>query len=348
MPAKINFNKEDFINNYNQLKSAKKMAKYYGCCKKTILDFAKEIGYDNKIKKLLTDSQVEEIISQYYSKTSIELGRFYNVSPSTITNIWKKNNLSGNSTYLYPYNFNYFSTIDSADKAYFLGLLAADGNVYTKKDRNIVRIALEQEDRYILEILKKYIDSEKPLYMCTRKLDNEKISYQYKLELCGEQIVNDLRKYGIVDKKTYSYEMTKLPDNLMSHFIRGYFDGDGSINIRNKMFFNPSQYNIAISGFQHNLLCFQKYLLLHNIKTVFIEDKREYHNNLTFGSLRCPNINEKYNFLKYIYDNCGILYMSRKKFKADCFFYSMEENFSRKQNKYLNIINNAVLNEADN
>ena len=41
-----NWNKEEFIKNYQQLKSSRKMAELYNCDRKTITAFAKKIGYD--------------------------------------------------------------------------------------------------------------------------------------------------------------------------------------------------------------------------------------------------------------------------------------------------------------
>ena len=55
-------------------------------------------------------------------------------------------------------NPNYFQTIDSNKKAYFLGLLMSDGyiceNVYSKE----FGIALQSSDKYILEELQKEIN----------------------------------------------------------------------------------------------------------------------------------------------------------------------------------------------
>ena len=74
-------------------------------------------------------------------------------------------------------------------------------------------------------------------------------------------------------------------------------------------------------------------------KEQFVKD---YNGECKFGSLSFVNIKNKYKFLKYIYKDCGMLYMPRKKYKADCFFSAIENNYSNKQNLY-----NAVLNETD-
>lgn len=119
-------------------------------------------------------------------------------------------------------NHNYFDKIDSNQKAWLLGFLAADGNVAS--DRNRIKIGLSSIDREILENIKIALSSERDI------LDYEtnngfKIS---ELSWSSENHKIQLAKYGIVPNKTYK-EM-HLPnfdlDKQLS-FILGYFDGDG-------------------------------------------------------------------------------------------------------------------------
>ena len=108
---------------------------------------------------------------------------------------------------------------------------------------------------------------------------------------------DDLSQYGIVPRKTLGFDMPFLGKEYMSHFFRGYFDGDGSISIDRKEYHLPSSYNIIISGYEHNLRRMQDYLLeKENIHSIITLDKRNYE--LPFGSLVFINIKEKYNFLK--------------------------------------------------
>ena len=135
---------------------------------------------------------------------------------------------------------------------------------------------------------------------------------------------DDLSQYGIVPRKTLGFNMPLLGKEYMSHFFRGYFDGDGSINITRKEYHLPSSYNIIISGYEHNLRRMQDYLAeKENIHSIITLDKRKYE--LPFGSLVFINIKEKYNFLKYIYKDCEDLYIPRKKYKSDCFLSVVEK-----------------------
>lgn len=316
------------------------MGELYCCDKATILRYAKNIGYNNNYRNSLNEEQKQDILDQYELKTSKELSEYYGVSTSLITKVWSENGLIGKERRLYPFDYNYFEIIDSSDKAYFLGLLAADGNVFNRKSGNsksIIRLSLQKTDKIILEIFKMYLGSKQPLYETKR--ENSYINYMYTLELVSDKMAKDLSKYNIIPCKTYDYEFVELNKKYMSHFFRGYFDGDGSINCTKNQLHSPSMYNVQISGFIHNLSKMSKYLLDNeNINSIVVLDKRKNKYDLPFGNLTFTNINDKYKFLKYIYKNRGDMYFARKRYLAECFLNAINKNYSNKQNLYNNIL----------
>lgn len=98
MAAKINFDSdEEFIKNYKELKSSRKMAELYGCSKNTILRHAQEIGFNTASAQTpkLSEEDKKRIISLYNEKTSTELAKEYNVSRGMITKLWFDANLKG-------------------------------------------------------------------------------------------------------------------------------------------------------------------------------------------------------------------------------------------------------------
>lgn len=96
---KIDFGSdEEFIANYQKLKSSRKMAELYQCTKTTILNHAKKIGFnpsDASKQPKLSEQDKEQIKSLYNEKTSTELAKEYNVSRGMITKIWYDANLKG-------------------------------------------------------------------------------------------------------------------------------------------------------------------------------------------------------------------------------------------------------------
>lgn len=322
---------ESFILNYNELKSAEKMGILYGVSKTSILNHAKKIGYnvrDNKNYKL-SQKDKEEILKDYYTKTSTELAKEYNVSRGMITKLWYDNNLSGKekSRRYYLNNPNYFENINTEEKAYFLGFIAADGCIYDSKDsrQTIIRIGISKTDKEILEKFQKELGTNKPIKELVR--NNKEYS---SLEISSQIIGDDLKKLGLTVRKTYKKTWVEL-DNifLQNAFIRGYFDGDGSINgeiQKNHL----SKVNITISGFKDNLDFFKKYLNSINISSTFIQDKRieKYSISQPFGFLTFTNKENKYLFLDNIYPDNSSIYLTRKFNKALAY-----KNFYREELK---------------
>lgn len=98
MAKKINFGSdEEFIKNYENLKSSRKMAELYNCNKTSILNHAKKINYDvSSNKKYKLSSEDKEYIKQNYNNmTSTQLAQKFKVSRGMITKIWYDANLSG-------------------------------------------------------------------------------------------------------------------------------------------------------------------------------------------------------------------------------------------------------------
>ena len=123
----------------------------------------------------------------------------------------------------YTLDQNYFKKIDSQEKAYFLGFMYADGSVSKKFDKS--RISLQKQDRKILEEFKILLKTNKPLY---------KIHELWVLMITSKKIKQDLIDKGCMPNKTFKLVFPLwLKEDLKSHFIRGYFDGDGCVNIQN-------------------------------------------------------------------------------------------------------------------
>jgi hypothetical protein len=120
-------------------------------------------------------------------------------------------------------NHTYFNNIDTYQKAWLLGFLAADGSVAS--DRNRIKIGLSSIDREILEKIQKELDSEREIidYETNQGFKISELSWS------SENHKNQLAKYDIVPNKTY--KGMNLPnfenDNLKLAYILGYYDGDG-------------------------------------------------------------------------------------------------------------------------
>lgn len=132
------------------------------------------------------------------------------------------------TTKKYSVNEDYFSRIDSQDKAYFLGLMASDGCI-TGQSRLIIGLA--REDESILGQFKDSLSYTGPLLRIKGRTEKHKdIS---RLQINNSSIVNALDNLGITRRKSLTLKFPDIPEIYYPHFIRGYFDGDGSIGFNN-------------------------------------------------------------------------------------------------------------------
>lgn len=136
----------------------------------------------------------------------------------------------------YTINEKYFNDIDTEEKAYILGFLYADGNNYL--DKTQISIGLEERDKYILEKMNECFEYSKTLdFLDLSKKTTFGYHYKnmYRLVIYNKYMSNVLNLRGIVPRKSLVLEFPRwLNPILYKHFIRGYFDGDGSISKGNR------------------------------------------------------------------------------------------------------------------
>ena len=227
----------------------------------------------------------------------------------------------------YSVNENYFDKIDSEDKAYFLGLLYADGYNYTARKNNHFSLSLADED--VLLLFKKAIDSEHLIYKI--KSRSERHSQQYRLQINSKKLCERLTQLGCVQNKgrVLTFPSTDdLPTNLIPHFVRGYFDGDGSAweGKRKTMLVKDKAYK---SGFRERIVHNVKFTItgstsfITELQKILVKDA-----GLKFNKLNCSK-NLTYNrtmeysgrlqmkkFYEYIYKDATV-FMKRKKDKFE-------------------------------
>ena len=126
----------------------------------------------------------------------------------------------------YDIDENYFEKIDSPEKAYLLGLIYADGCNYTPT--NTVTLCLQEQDKHILEDIKELLHYNAPLKKIKPKKESHQISFV--LTIHSKKISTDLTALGVMQNKTFKITFPDINKDLFSHFIRGYFDGDGCIS----------------------------------------------------------------------------------------------------------------------
>jgi hypothetical protein len=255
------------------------------------------------MKKLkdLSDIEKSEILNQRkLGTTEKEISSKFDISLRQYYNLLKLNNIEKKSKVV-KYNFdeNYFESIDTEDKAYFLGFIVADGCISDKT--NTIKIIQKEID--ILYEFKKYINSDGGIF--TSK--NRNIS---SFSVSSAKTKNDLQKLGIHSNKTMVVKYPSIPDNLQNHFMRGVFDGDGCITLRTDKRDNQQrgQVNICSGSYDFIKDYYDKLVLFANLsgRNKIRCPKGTYH-VVDWGGL--SDVENIYNFL---YKDSTI-YLNRKK-----------------------------------
>jgi len=114
----------------------------------------------------------------------------------------------------------------STEMAYVLGFFTADANMIKNK-RGAYFLAIEITDKEILEKIREVISSNHRIGIRKKILPEKEI---YRLQIGSKRMFNDLLKLGLTPNKSKTIDLPHIPDKYFSHFVRGYFDGDGCIS----------------------------------------------------------------------------------------------------------------------
>ncbi|WP_203290201.1 LAGLIDADG family homing endonuclease [Metabacillus sp. cB07] len=180
----------------------------------------------SKNRKCLLES--EEVIRLYKDgKSTSEIAELAGVTAGSIRNILSKHDVEmrprGSWKRKYVFNEHYFKQW-SPTMAYLLGFFAADGCIHDK----LQQISISQKESYILNLIKKELNTDQPL------VQNKKTGV-FILNLNSKIMKSDLIDlHGFTSNKSGSVKFPYVPEEYISHFIRGYFDGDGYVNHEKK------------------------------------------------------------------------------------------------------------------
>lgn len=133
----------------------------------------------------------------------------------------------------YYFDDNFFKKIETEEKAYFLGWIASDGHL--SKLTGSISIKIHEKDRKILECLRDIICKE------INVVDDIPKS-QSSITINSTTIVNDICKWLNINpgKKSDIIEFPELENDFLKWaFIRGFFDGDGSVRKFNDTHLSP-------------------------------------------------------------------------------------------------------------
>ncbi|WAH37039.1 helix-turn-helix domain-containing protein [Alicyclobacillus dauci] len=272
------------------------------------------LSHSRRFRKDFSQKQINHMVAMYRdNSTSGQIAEEFQVSDDTVLTILKEAQvvirprqyrLSGIR------NHDYFAIIDTPEKAYFLGLIIADGSVGIRKNStNASRrlcIQLQERDAYILQELKRQLGGQDNIIRYT----NRREAY---FNVSSQQLCDDLARYGVVPRKTGHEVLPTIADELMPHLIRGVFDGDGCACLRTN-----NRLSVDICG--SLALCqgvkeYLKRMIGVNDNKIYTRENQNIH-IFSFAERR-----DVWNFYHLIYRDSTI-YLERKKQKFTQFFES--------------------------
>ena len=193
----------------------------------------------------------------------------------------------------YSVNPNIFINCDTAESAYILGFLWADGYLYiTPRQRTIgMNIEMTDFDEYIRPILDKLGRWNMSKY--TPKLNKGKP--QIVARISNKPLAIYLSSKNYNDKSQCALSIIDtIPLNLQKYWYRGVFDGDGCVYMGKK------QRQVTITGpYEQNWDYMEKLLKENNI---IFNIKREIVNTGKRSRIRIDQTESMLKFLSFIYD----------------------------------------------
>ena len=206
-----------------------------------VMKFIIESGIDNTTRKTSIVSRYdgEYIKNNYLINTSNDIGNRLGISGKQVRG-WISNHIKEEREFKHrKFNSDYFRDIDCDEKAYYIGLIYADGWIYHSCQYNHSTyefgIELQYSDKYLLEGLSDAIGGVHPIKTYEKDIlilnnRNESHSTMSRLRVYSKDIVTDLYNNGIDFNKTKTGIFPIVDDKFFLPFLKGYIDGDGCIH----------------------------------------------------------------------------------------------------------------------
>lgn len=311
----LKLNGIQIINDYKNGISIKKISKKYNISDLLISRFLK----DNNVEvrdcrnKMFCEKTEKEIVELYMNGASgYELAKKYSCNDTTIYKVLREHSVETRSnkenSRKYELQHNYFNEINTPDKAYWLGFIYADGYVtISSTGQKVFGISLSRKDRLHLVKLALSLKSNYPIHdYITDNAYAEGTEYS-RLNITSDELVDNLIKHGVHEQKTDIIKPPSINEELVPHFLRGYFDGDGCVTRYQKSGY--TNYAIKILGTKELLDWINDYVeykLGFRIPNYFA--RKEGQLTLSYEISSCKRSKE---FLDIIYKNANI-YLDRK------------------------------------
>ena len=203
----------------------------------------------------LTDRKTDQEIADIYgcSRAAVRKWRAAYGLPK-LTVVYRRR------PWAYDLNEGFFAKINNEAKAYILGLLATDGCVADRSHSNRVFLCLQARDEHILRQVLEAMDANSPIHDRPKGSFTGSGPMKY-IALSSRTIVADLARWGVTPRKSSTLAYAQIDPRFERHYVRGLFDGDGSVHPKKIFYFLGTERLIdgiidAVS--RHTGICLKK------------------------------------------------------------------------------------------
>lgn len=264
-------------------------------------------------------SEKQEIVEKYLTGdySCHVLAREYKIDHGSISDLLKANGVSVNQNLSelcrkYTLNEHYFDSISTEEQSYLLGLMYADS--YNNEETGSICLALQTEDRYILEWFNLQINSNRPISVDKRSLKNKKWKDSHRLYISSLHMSKKLADLGCHQAKSLTLKFpteSQVPSHLIRHFVRGMLDGDGSVGIYKNKYHKGK--NICCSIVSTNSFCYSLQEILKNELGIisYVGLCHQKTGNEITAQIKICSYKQSIKFLDWIYNDSKI-FLTRK------------------------------------
>lgn len=265
------------------------------------------------------------IINDYNSGCSLlDIAQKYNVYFAKVKKILQKAGFDTRKLIKYNLNESYFEQIDDFYKAYFLGLLYADGYIgkfrasYEDSRVGFVTISLQERDGYLVEKLAEVIKYTGKIRHIKKEGNRQN---QKQLRIANTNFANYALKQGLTPRKSFDCGFPNLKEEFLPAFILGLFDGDGTMVYGNG---GPRSYLRGYFGIIGSIFCMGKTRefinkSIQNDKNAGSFRFKKCQNNQQLGIIRWADPKDILKIYHLLYDRAPF-FLQRKKDKFLDFF----------------------------
>ena len=204
-----------------------------------------------------------------------------------------------------PCDSTYFSNIDTEEKAYWLGYLFADGNVNSELNK----IVLSSIDYDTMCKFKEAVKYQGNIRIETHKIYKKQI---YKIQITNKPMCSDLCKLGCIPNKSLIMNFPTITKSLIPHFIRGYFDGDGTVGVYKNSLKKENCFTLR-SGF-----CSGSKIFIDKLVTYLPVNKKTVKKDNANLFLIDFSVSDSLKLYDFMYTNATV-FLPRKKEKFDLY-----------------------------